>query len=50
MAEFYLHNMVLIEMNIWDPNIELGDLQLIALASWRNHKEPRATEMKRILA
>jgi len=33
MADFYLHNMVLIEMNVWDPNAKLGDLQLLALAS-----------------
>ena len=33
MAEFYLHNMALIDMNIWDPNVKLGDLQLMAFAS-----------------
>jgi len=49
MAEFYLHNMALTDMNVWDPNAELGDLQLMALASWLNHEESRATEMKRIL-
>lgn len=26
MAEFYLHNMALIDMTIWDPSVELGDL------------------------
>ena len=50
MAEFYLHNMALIDMNVWNPNTELGDLQLIALASWMNHEESRAAKMKRILA
>lgn len=50
MAKFYLHNMALTNMNVWDPNGKLGDLQLMALASWMNHEESRATEMKRILA
>jgi len=50
MAEFYLHNMFLIDMNVWDPNVKLGDLQLMALASWMNYEESRATDMKRILA
>ena len=39
MVEFYLHNMALIDMNVWDPNVELGDLQLMVLASWMNHEE-----------
>jgi len=50
MDEFYLHNMTLRHLNVWDPNAELGDLQLMALASWMNHEELRAAEMKRILA
>jgi len=49
MAEFYLHNMALTDMSVWNPNAKLGDLQLMALASWMNHEESRATEMKRIL-
>ena len=50
MAGFYLHNMTLIDMNVWDPNAKLGDLQLMALTSWMNHEESRAAEMKCILA
>lgn len=42
-AEFYLHNMFLIDMNVWDPNATLGDLQLMAMASWMRHEELRAT-------
>ena len=49
MAEFYLHNKALTYKNVWDPNTELGDLQLMALASWMNHEESRVAEMKRIL-
>ena len=42
MVEFYLHNMALTDMNVWDPNAELGDLQLMDLASWINHEKSRA--------
>jgi len=45
MVEFYLQNMALTDLNVWDPNVELGDLQLMALVSWMNHEESRATEM-----
>ena len=38
MVEFYLHNMALTDLNVWDPNANLGDLQLMAMASWMNHK------------
>ena len=50
MAEFYLNNMALTYINIWDPNAELEDLQLMVLESWMNHEKSRAAEMKRILA
>ena len=32
-AEFYLHNMALTNMNVWDPNAKQGYLQLMAMAS-----------------
>lgn len=50
MSTLYFHNMALIDMNVWDPNAKLGDLQLMALASWMNHGEERVVEMKKILA
>lgn len=50
MAKFYLHNMALIDMNVWDPIAKLGDLQLMALESWTNHELSRAVEMKIILS
>lgn len=31
-AEFYLNNVALIDMNVRDPNASLGDLQLMAMA------------------
>jgi len=50
MAKFYFHNKALTDKNVWDPNVELGDLQLVAFSSWMNHEESRVVEMKRILA
>jgi len=44
-AEFYLHKMALIDMSLWDPNAALGDLQLMAMASWMSHEEKRALEI-----
>ena len=41
--------MALTDLNVWDPNAKLGDLQLMAKASWMNHEELRAIEMKRLL-
>lgn len=26
MTEFYLHNLALIDLNVWDPNSKLGEL------------------------
>jgi len=49
MSEFYLHNMALTKMNAWDPKAKLGDLQLMAMLSWINHEELRATEIKRFM-
>jgi len=49
MAEFYLHNMALTDLNVWDPSSKLGDLQLMAMASWMYHDELREVEMKILL-
>ena len=46
MEYFYLHNMALTDMNVWDPNARLGDLKLMAMASLMNHEDLRATEIK----
>jgi len=48
-SKFYLHNLALIDLNVWDPNPKLGDLQLMALASWMSHEEVRCKEVKREL-
>jgi len=50
MSEFYLHSLSLTDLNVWDPNTKLGDLKLMALASWMNHEEARATEMNKVMA
>ena len=36
-------------MNVWDPNARLGDLQLMAMASWMNHEELREAEIRRLM-
>lgn len=41
--------MALTNLNVWDPNAKLGDLQQIALASWMSHEEARAKEVKGVL-
>jgi len=45
LSEFYLHNLALPNMNSWDPNVVVGDVQLMAMASWLNHGEKRAVEV-----
>lgn len=37
-------------MNDWDPNYQLGDVQLMSLASSLTYEETKAEKMKRILA
>ena len=49
MSEFYLHNLALTDLNVWDHNSKLWDLQLRDLASWLNHEEERAIEMTKIM-
>ena len=49
LSEFYLHNLALPNMNLWDPNAALGDVQLMAMASWLNHEEKRAAEIRDIM-
>ena len=49
LEEFYMHNLILTDMNIWDPNSRLGDMQLMALASWVENEEIRVEEFKRLM-
>lgn len=49
LSEFYLHNLALPNMNLWDPNAALGDVQLMAIASWLNHEEKRVAEILKIM-
>ena len=44
--EFYLNNFALENLNVWDPNAKLGDLQLMALTSWMSHKEATTKKVK----
>lgn len=49
LANFYIQNLTLKNMNFWDPNTRLGDMQLMALASWMTHEETRDEEVKRVM-
>ena len=41
MAEFYVHNFVLKNLDIWDPNPTMGDMQLMAPTSWMANENTR---------
>jgi len=47
--EFYMHNLTLTNMNIWDHSEKLGDMQPMALASWMTHDEARVDEEKKVM-
>ena len=49
LAEFYLHNLALPNVVSWDPNTALGDMKLMAFASWLNHEDQRAAETKSVM-
>ena len=44
-----MHNFALPNMNAWDPNTMIEDVQLMAMASWMNHEEKRAAELRSII-
>jgi len=41
--------MALLDMNLWDLNVALGDLQLMAMASWMSHEEKKTGEIQKIM-
>jgi len=49
LVEFYMHNLTLTDMNLWDTNAKLGVLQLMAFAYWMSHEEARFEEVKTVL-
>ena len=49
LSEFYLHKLALPSMNLWDPNVVVGDMQLMAMASWLNHEEKKAAEVWNVM-
>jgi len=46
LVEFYMPNLTLKNMNFWDPNLRMGDIQLISFTSWMTHEETRAESEK----
>ena len=49
MVEFYVHNLVLTNLDTWDPNPTMGDMQLMALTSWMMNEDTRAKEIWRVM-
>jgi hypothetical protein len=47
MCEFYLHNIILPHPYKWNPNPYVGDVQMMAFASWLRHEEMREEELKK---
>lgn len=48
-VELYMHNFILIYMNLQDPNTRLGDMQIMALAYQSTHEESRAEEVEKVM-
>ena len=49
MAEFYVHKFVLTNLDIWDLNPTMGDMQLMALASWMVNEDTREKEIWKVM-
>ena len=49
LSEFYLHNLAPPNVTTWDHNTVVGDMQFMAFASWLNHEEKRAAEVKEVM-
>ena len=49
MAEFYVHILVLTNLDIWEPNPIMGDMQLMALVSWMVNEDTREKEIWRVM-
>lgn len=45
-----MHNITLTNMEFWDANSRLGDMQLMELASWLTHEGTRVEEVKRVMS
>ena len=46
MEEFYMHNLMLTDLNLWDPNPRMADMKLMSLESWMVNDDTRAQEME----
>ena len=49
MVEFYIHNFMLTNIEIWDPNPIIGDMKLMALSSRMLNEDNRAKEILKIM-
>ena len=44
-----MHNLVLTNLDIWDPNPTMGDMQLMALVSWMVNEDNRSKEIWKVM-
>ena len=49
MAEFYVHNLVLTNLDTWDPNPAMRNMQLMSLITWMMNEDTRAKEIWRVM-
>ena len=47
--EIYMHNLILTNLNFWDPNSRLGHMQFMDLASWLAHEKTMDEEVKKVM-
>ena len=49
MENFYVHSLVLTNLDTWDLNSTMGDMQLMALVSWMMNEDTREKEIWRVM-
>lgn len=47
---FYMHNLTLTNINVWDANENMGDMKLMALVAWMTHEETKVEEVKKVMS
>lgn len=49
LVEFYMNNLILVDLNFWDPNSSFLDIKLMELAYWLTHEVERDEEVKKVM-
>jgi len=45
-----MHNLIFLDLNVWDPKYQPGNVKLMALLSWFIHEDTKLEETKIIMA